>query len=167
MAFRSTGKPKNFQKRITQLGIVEEDLSWSGGGGILIFKKTLTTICQWSTKSSRQWEDAKRFISRTRRASSIWKRIDFQQDNTAIHNASITKKYLLEKKKKKKKKEKKKRPLDHLTCSPDLNPMENLWGLIVVKVYEGGRQYSAISELKNAIIDAWENTIGSTSETSW
>ena len=31
-----------------------------------------------------------------------------------------------------------------------------MWGLIVAKVYEGGRQYSAISELKNAILDAWE-----------
>ena len=41
-------------------------------------------------------------------------------------------------------------------CSPDFNPIENLWGLIVTKVYEGGRQYSAISKLKNAILDAWE-----------
>ena len=35
-------------------------------------------------------------------------------------------------------------------------PQKNLWGLIVAKVYEGVRQYSAISELKNAILDAWE-----------
>ena len=62
----------------------------------------------------------------------------FQQDNTVIHNASITKKYLLEQKI---------RLLDHPACPPDLNPIENLWGLIVAKVDEGGRQYSAISEL--------------------
>ena len=71
----------------------------------------------------------------------------FQQDNAAIHNASVTKKYLLEQKI---------RLLDHPACSPDLSPIENLRGLIVAKVYEGGRQYSAISELKNAILDAWE-----------
>ena len=53
----------------------------------------------------------------------------FQQDNIAIHNASITKKYLLEQKI---------RLFDHPACSPDLNPIENLWGLIVAKVYEGG-----------------------------
>ena len=41
-------------------------------------------------------------------------------------------------------------------CSPDLNPIEELWGLIVATVYEGGRQYSAISELKNVILEAWE-----------
>ena len=71
----------------------------------------------------------------------------FEQDNTAIHNASIIKKYLLEQKI---------RLLDHPACSPDLNPIENWWGLIVTKVYEGDRQYSAISELKNSILDAWE-----------
>ena len=52
--------------------------------------------------------------------------------------------------------EQKLRLLDHPACSPDFNLIENLWGLIVAKVYEGGQQYSAISELKNAILDSWE-----------
>ena len=73
--------------------------------------------------------------------------MDFQQDYAAIHKASIRKKYLLKQKI---------RLLDHPACSPDHNPIENLWGLIVAKVYEGGRQYSANSELKNAILDAWQ-----------
>ena len=71
----------------------------------------------------------------------------FQQENPAIHNASITKKYMFEEKI---------RLLDHRTYSPDSNHIENLWGLIVAKIYEGGRQYSAISELKKAIIHTWE-----------
>ena len=71
----------------------------------------------------------------------------FQQDNAAIHNAPVTKKYLLEQNI---------RLLDHPAYSLGLNPIENLWGLIDVKDYEGGRQYSAISELKNTILDAWE-----------
>ena len=74
----------------------------------------------------------------------------FQPDNVAIHSASITKKYLLELK----------------IRPPDLNPIENLWGLTVTKVYEGGRRYSAIFELKKAIFDTWENTFSSTLETS-
>ena len=37
----------------------------------------------------------------------------FRLDNAAIHNTSITKKYLLEQKI---------RLLDHAACSPDLNP---------------------------------------------
>ena len=48
----------------------------------------------------------------------------FQQDNAAIHNALMTKKYLLKQKI---------RLLDHSGCSPGLNPIENLWGLIVAK----------------------------------
>ena len=82
----------------------------------------------------------------------------FKQDNAAIHNSSITKKYLLEQEIK---------FLDHPACSPDLNPTENLWGLIAAKVYEEGRQYSAISELENTSLDASEkNTFDRTSESS-
>ena len=69
----------------------------------------------------------------------------FQQYNAAIHNASITKKYLLEQKI---------RLPDYSECCPDINPIENLWGLIVAKVYERGLHYSLISELKNVILDA-------------
>ena len=72
----------------------------------------------------------------------------FQQNNATIHNASITKKYWLEQRI---------RFLDHPPCSPDLNSMENLLELIIAKVYEGDQPYSAIFELKNAILDAWEN----------
>ena len=64
----------------------------------------------------------------------------FQQDNDAIHNVSIAKKFWLEQKI---------RLLDNPACSLDLNLIENLIGLIVANVYEEGRQYSAISELKN------------------
>ena len=46
------------------------------------------------------------------------------------------------------------RLLDHPACSPDLNRIENLCGLIVEIFYEECRQYSAISELINAILDA-------------
>ena len=63
----------------------------------------------------------------------------FQQDD-----ALITKYFL----------EPKIRLLDYLACSPDFNPITKIVRLIVAKVYEGGRQYSAISELKNAILDA-------------
>ena len=77
----------------------------------------------------------------------MWRGTDFQQDNAAIHNVLITKKYLLERKIK---------LFAHQVCFPDLNPIENLWGLIIAKVYEEGRPYSTISVLKNAILDAWE-----------
>ena len=39
--------------------------------------------------------------------------------------------------------------------SPDLNPIENLWGILVRDVYAGCRQYDNVRDLKNAIRNAW------------
>jgi transposase len=39
--------------------------------------------------------------------------------------------------------------------SPDLNPIENLWGILVRRVYKNGRQYNSVSELKAAIRNEW------------
>lgn len=40
--------------------------------------------------------------------------------------------------------------------SPDLNPMENLWGIVVRDVYGGGKQYDSLDALEAAIRKAWE-----------
>lgn len=37
---------------------------------------------------------------------------------------------------------------------PDLKPMEHIWGKLARKVYENGRQYFSIKELKIAIQQA-------------
>ena len=117
-------------------------------GGLLIFCKTYTTIYQRSTKS-RDYVKMLNDLSLALEGCRLCEEeLIFQQDNVAIHNESIKKnnfKIWL---------------LDHIACSPDPNPIENLSGLIVTKVYEGDWQYSAISESRNAILD------GSTSETS-
>ena len=42
-------------------------------------------------------------------------------------------------------------------CSPDLNPIENLWGIIVRAVYKNFRQFDNTSDLKEAIETAWDN----------
>lgn len=42
------------------------------------------------------------------------------------------------------------------SCSPDLNPMENLWGIIVRRVYAENRQFDSVGELKAAINEAWK-----------
>jgi transposase len=41
--------------------------------------------------------------------------------------------------------------------SPDLNPIENLWGIVSRSVYAGGRQYANVRELKSEILRCWEN----------
>jgi len=45
--------------------------------------------------------------------------------------------------------------LDWPACSPDLNPIENLWGLLVRDIYANNKQYTKVDELKQAICRAW------------
>ena len=40
--------------------------------------------------------------------------------------------------------------------SPDINPIENVWGIIVRDIYEDCRQYENVEQLKTAIINAWD-----------
>lgn len=70
----------------------------------------------------------------------------FQQDNAPIHRANANINWF------------KSRKIDVLpwpAYSPDLNPIENLWGILVRKVYEGGRQFYRTNDLKKAIEDCW------------
>lgn len=39
--------------------------------------------------------------------------------------------------------------------SPDLNPIENLWGILARRVYVNGRQFATVGELKTAIKEEW------------
>lgn len=39
--------------------------------------------------------------------------------------------------------------------SPDLNVIENVWGLLVRRVHEDCRQFDTIEELKNKIFEEW------------
>lgn len=39
--------------------------------------------------------------------------------------------------------------------SPDLNIIENVWGMLARSVYLGGKQYNTVNELKNAIVRSW------------
>ena len=53
----------------------------------------------------------------------------------------------------------KERSIEHLLWPPysvDLNPIENLWKVLVRIVYEGGRQFQIIEEVKFAVLRYWE-----------
>jgi transposase len=41
--------------------------------------------------------------------------------------------------------------------SPDLNPIENLWGIMVRRIYAENKQYKSVKELKKAIVRAWHS----------
>jgi hypothetical protein len=70
----------------------------------------------------------------------------FQQDNASIHMSSVTKNWLSDNFV---------QVLPWPSRSPDLNPIENLWGLIVREVYANGRCYENVSSLRENIAAAW------------
>lgn len=70
----------------------------------------------------------------------------FQQDNASIHTSKATMDFF---------KERQIPVLDWPACSPDLNPIENLWGWLVRRVYINGTQYNSVNELRTAIRVAW------------
>lgn len=83
------------------------------------------------------------FIRRRARKNFI-----FQQDNAAIHVSASTRAWFSAKKIE---------LLGWPACSPDLNPMENLWAIIVRRVYANNRQFQTVADLETAIIDAWDS----------
>lgn len=70
----------------------------------------------------------------------------FQQDNAAIHVSKASKQWFLERD----------IPvMDWPARSPDLNPIENLWGILARRVYSGGRQFGSVRELEAAVREEW------------
>ena len=71
----------------------------------------------------------------------------FQQDNAPAHSAKATKELFLE---------------NDVTVlkwparSADMNPIENVWGILSRDVYVEGKQHDDVEELKEAINYAWE-----------
>ena len=70
----------------------------------------------------------------------------FQHDNARIHVSRETLSWL---------KEKNINFLEWPACSPDINPIENLWGVIVRRIYSNNKQFENCERLKSAIIEAW------------
>lgn len=72
----------------------------------------------------------------------------FQQDNAPIHTSNDTQKWL---------KEQNITNMKWRARSPDLNPIENLWGIMARRVYASSKQYESVQELQTAIEDCWYN----------
>ena len=97
MTFRRTGTIKIFQKRNTQQGIVEENILWSESPSHLQENLNYNlSVVQKAADYVNMLNNLSLAQEGRRLCGEEW---IFQQYNDAIHNASITKKYLLEQKK--------------------------------------------------------------------
>jgi transposase len=72
----------------------------------------------------------------------------FQHDNASIHRARSTTEFLVELEIP---------TMDWPALSPDLNPIENVWGMMARRVYKSGRQYSNVADLIAAVRAAWDD----------
>ena len=106
-------------------------------------KITSATYCQLLQPAFLPWLDE---VPLSRRFKLI-----FQHDNASSHSAKATQAFLssigIEGN----------RLMDWPACSPDLNPIENLWGIMKEEIYHDGRQYSSKDDLCNAIETAASN----------
>lgn len=71
----------------------------------------------------------------------------FQQDNAPVHRSKVNIAWF---------KSQKINLLPWPSLSPDLNPIENLWGILTRKVYAQGKQFQSKEQLKKAILRSWE-----------
>lgn len=72
----------------------------------------------------------------------------FQQDSVSIHRTRVTKERF---------KEKNVVVLDWPACSPDLNPIENLWAILARDVHKNGGQFSTRNDLACCVKECWSN----------
>lgn len=72
----------------------------------------------------------------------------FQHDNISIHRARSTTEFLAEHEIP---------TMDWPALSPDLNLIENVWGMVARRVYKSGRQYSNVADLIAAVRAVWDD----------
>ena len=71
----------------------------------------------------------------------------WRQDNAPIHKARATAAWF---------EVQRINVLEWPAKSPNLNPIENLWGIMTRRVYAGNKQYSTKDELRRAILREWD-----------
>lgn len=123
-----------------------------GGGGVMIwgcfswFAKSSLVFCDNNIDSSRYCSMLNTtllpFIDNYHIDGAV-----FQQDNASAHTSHYTKEWFTDMDV---------QVLDWPARSPDQNPIENLWSILAQDVYNKGKQYDNINDLKNAIKEAWD-----------
>ena len=119
-----------------------------GGGGVMVWAgfsaRGKTSICFMAGK-----QDSKCYQKVLQeQLLPLWRSGDrLVQDNAPIHTSGASREWM---------KQHKIATIEWPSRSPDLNPMENIWGALTRLVYAEGRQFTKISDLRQAILEAWK-----------
>jgi len=70
----------------------------------------------------------------------------YMQDNAPIHRSQKTQRFF---------NGQSVNVLDWPACSPDLKPIENIWGILAWRVYEKNKKFDIVTILKNEILKQW------------
>lgn len=124
----------------------------NGGGSLMIwgafcFHKTSKLALVEGTINSTEYCSILEEYLLPAAASMYGTRYIFQQDNASPHTSHARKQWFESK------------GIDVLRWpakSPDLNPIENMWGILARSVYRRGRQFSTVEELKEIVFKAWD-----------
>lgn len=127
----------------------------SGGGGIMIWAaisskgKTCLCIVEGTLNKERYTQILEEYMLPFARAEYGTKKKDFvfMQDNASVHCARHCKSWF---------KQNKVKVLPWPALSPDMNPIENVWGALARSVYANGRQFNSTAELSQVVIAKWE-----------
>lgn len=141
--------PKNLQKGYSRTGaeptVVEEH--WGGGFGVMVwgaigvnFKSELAIIKE-SINAPIYTNILRDYLLPKYSAEKL-----FLQDNAASHKARESMTWL---------EANKIAVLPFPPYSPDLNIIENVWGIMTSNIYKGGRQFVTMEQLECAILDSW------------
>uniref|UniRef100_A0A3P8VSW3 Tc1-like transposase DDE domain-containing protein n=1 Tax=Cynoglossus semilaevis TaxID=244447 RepID=A0A3P8VSW3_CYNSE len=121
----------------------------SGGGAIMIwgacsFNGTMELQVVQGCQTAAGYVDIKK-------SACFKKNMIFMQDNAPSHASKYSTAWLARKGLKEEK------LMTWPPCSPDLNPIENLWSLIKCEIYKEGKQYTSLNSVWEAVVAAARN----------
>ena len=114
-------------------------ISWKGKTELAVVEGTMNAVAYTSMLQDYFFPFAEKFYPEG---------CVLQQDNAPAHSARHTRDFFMDMEV---------TDLDWSAKSPDLNCIENAWGELTRRLYDGGRQFDTVEDLTEALNYEWDN----------